>query len=46
MSQLQVKQYIVSMLKDGFVLAPCAEETCENLFASDTYCVGCEKENA
>ena len=42
-TELQIKQEIVKMLAKGFVLAPCANPECENLFASDTYCVGCDQ---
>jgi hypothetical protein len=42
-SELQVKQEIVKMLSEGYVLAPCANTECENLFASGTYCVGCDE---
>jgi hypothetical protein len=42
MNELQIKQYITEMIKEGFVLAPCANPECENLFASDVYCVSCD----
>jgi hypothetical protein len=45
MNELQIKQHIAQMLKEGFTLAPCANEACENLFASDVYCVACEEDN-
>jgi hypothetical protein len=32
-----------TMLQNGFVLAPCANPECENLFASDTYCSICSE---
>lgn len=44
MTTLDVKRYVVQMLAEGFALAPCANPDCENLFASDTYCVTCEQE--
>jgi hypothetical protein len=40
------RQGIAQMLKDGFVVAPCSNPDCENLFASDTYCSICLEENA
>jgi hypothetical protein len=46
MNNLKAKLYITEMIAEGFVLAPCANHECENLFASDTYCANCEsKEN-
>lgn len=47
MSDLKLKQYVVQMLNEGFVLAPCSNEDCDNLFASNVYCVDCSlvKEN-
>jgi hypothetical protein len=44
MNNLKTKQYITEMIAEGFVLAPCANPECENLFASDTYCASCETE--
>jgi hypothetical protein len=44
MTELKIKQYIVEMIAEGFVLAPCATPECANLFASDTYCAFCETE--
>jgi hypothetical protein len=42
-TELKVKQHIVQMLAEGFVVFPCANPECEQLFASDTYCAGCEE---
>jgi hypothetical protein len=42
MNDLVSKKYVVEMLSKGFVLAPCANSDCEQLFASDTYCTMCE----
>jgi hypothetical protein len=41
MNDLKIKQYITGMIAEGFVLAPCANPECDNLFASDTYCANC-----
>ena len=38
---LATKQYVVTMLAEGFVLAPCANPECEQLFSSDLYCTMC-----
>jgi len=42
MSGLTTKHQIVEMLKNGFVIAPCKNQECEQLFSSDDYCVDCE----
>jgi hypothetical protein len=42
MNDLASKQYIVEMLREGFVIAPCANPECEQLFSSDEVCVACE----
>jgi len=44
MNNLEAKTYVVEMLSQGFALAPCANPACEQLFASDTFCTGCEAE--
>ena len=44
MTELQQKTYVVEMLNQGFALAPCANPVCEQLFASDIFCTGCEEE--
>lgn len=44
MNELEVKNYILKMLDEGFVLSPCNNPDCENLFASDVLCVVCEDE--
>jgi hypothetical protein len=41
-TELTLKREIVSLLAEGFVLAPCANPDCEQLFASDVLCAGCE----
>ena len=43
MTRLTTKHHIVKMLEDGFVIAPCENEECEQLFSSDKYCVDCEE---
>ena len=42
--ELTIKTHVVEMLKEGFVVAPCANPDCENLFASDAYCSTCDRE--
>lgn len=42
MNELQLKAYIMKMLDEGFVISPCNNPDCENLFASDVYCVVCD----
>lgn len=42
MTAIYTKHYVVEMLSQGFVVAPCANPECEQLFASDTYCSNCE----
>lgn len=42
-TELDVKQYIVSMLSYGFNLAPCANAECEQLFSSGVFCSYCSE---
>lgn len=42
-TELDVKRFIVEMLSYGFVLAPCANPDCEQLFSSGTFCSYCSE---
>lgn len=42
MNDLATKKYIVEMLAQGFILAPCETEYCEQLFSSGVFCSDCE----